>query len=55
MVNATLTKKELCEIAKAKNIEVKMSWLKQDIIDAINNATPVEKPKTSAASRRGEY
>lgn len=55
MVNATLTKKELCEIAKAKNIEVKMSWLKQDIIDAINNATPVEKPKTSAESRRGEY
>ena len=49
------TKKELCEMAKAKNVKVLMSWLKADIIDAINNAQPAEKPEPAKTARRGEY
>lgn len=55
---STLTKKELGEVAKKENIKISQSWLKAEIIDAIlaeRGKKNLQAPKTSAASRRGEY
>ena len=49
------TKKELGEIAKARGIKISQSWLKADIISAIEVGKAVEAPAPSTIRRRGEY
>lgn len=49
------TKAELVALAKAKNIQVKSSWLKQRIIDAILAVKPVKEAPKATGRRSPEY